>query len=253
VKRPERYRVTVLISRQDCMTALDYYESAAERCKCISREAPLTISAYATYLSGPPGGLTLPLTPTRLTDRLGGLYGPHASWASTGVNSLRSSIKSSFASSRGETESEILEYYQYHSDRDSYLYTVRLGRLFYLGSVYPIPGGVAMGGEGCGEIGRDWKKAWGYFMKVARVVWPVDIVPGGGGGNTGGVQWGAMRKVGLEEVGESGRVAAGFLGRMLIRGDGVQQNFAKGRMWFERAAELVSFQLWLACGGVEQC
>jgi len=105
-----------------------------------------------------------------------------------------------------------------------------------------------MGGEGCGEIIRDYGRAWREFIKVGRVVWPVDIlttshgVGAGGlkGGATGAAKWGGLRKVGLEEVGESGRVAAGFLGRMLIRGEGVRVDYERGRMWFERGAELVS-------------
>lgn len=37
------------------------------------------------FLSGPPGGRTLPLTHTKLSDLAGGVFGPGASVASTGL------------------------------------------------------------------------------------------------------------------------------------------------------------------------
>ena len=65
----------------------------------------------AQFLSGPPGGRTLPLTPTRLSDLAGGVYGPGASVASTGLNGQRPAIKAARARAAGETWEDILEYY----------------------------------------------------------------------------------------------------------------------------------------------
>ena len=67
--------------------------------------------AMAKYLSGPPGGRTLPQTPTRLSDLAGGVYGPGASVASTGLNVQRASIKAGIARAAGETWEDVLEYY----------------------------------------------------------------------------------------------------------------------------------------------
>ena len=67
--------------------------------------------AMAQFLSGPPGGRTLPLTPTRLSDLAGGVYGPGASVASTGLNGQRPAIKAARARAAGETWEDILEYY----------------------------------------------------------------------------------------------------------------------------------------------
>lgn len=64
------------------------------------------------FLSGPPGGRTLPQTPTRLSDLAGGVYGPGASVASTGINSHRPAIKAGLARAAGETWNDVLEYYQ---------------------------------------------------------------------------------------------------------------------------------------------
>ncbi|WWC87074.1 uncharacterized protein L201_001960 [Kwoniella dendrophila CBS 6074] len=205
--------------KEDCMLALDHYQTAAEK-------------SYQTFLSGPPGGLTLPLTNTRLSDRVGGIYGPHASWASTGSNAMRPAIRATMASARGETEKEILEYYQYHSDRDSHIYTVRLGRLFYLGSVYFSHAGVSAGAEGIGEIPQDFKKAKEYFLKVARVLWPKDFE------NDGSVA--KRRKFSKEQedqIREPAMVAAAFLGRMSLRGEGSKPDYRRARLWYERAAE----------------
>ena len=71
-------------------------------------DAPI---AMARFLSGPPGGRTLPLTPTRLSDLAGGVYGPGASVASTGFNGQRPAIKAARARAAGETWEDILEYY----------------------------------------------------------------------------------------------------------------------------------------------
>ncbi len=66
----------------------------------------------ARFLSGPAGGRTLPLTATRLSDLAGGVYGPGASVASTGLNANRPAIKASISRAAGETWEDVLEYYQ---------------------------------------------------------------------------------------------------------------------------------------------
>ena len=65
----------------------------------------------AKYLSGPPGGRTLPLVPPRLSDLEGGVFGPGASVASTGFNAQRPVIKTANARAAGETWEDLLEYY----------------------------------------------------------------------------------------------------------------------------------------------
>ena len=65
----------------------------------------------AKFLSGPPGGRTLPLIPPRLSDLEGGVFGPGASVASTGLNAARPVIKTANARAAGETWDDLLEYY----------------------------------------------------------------------------------------------------------------------------------------------
>jgi len=175
-----------------------------------------------------------------LSDLVGGIYGPHASWASTGANALRPAVRAISASARGETEAEVLEYYQYHSDRDSHVFTVRLGRVFYLGSVYPIMGGsprgpgISAGAEGVGEIPQSFTKAREYFMRAARTLWPKEF---DAKGNVA-----PKRKLSQEAedaLRDPAMVAAAFLGRMAMRGEGQKVDFRRARMWYERAAELV--------------
>ena len=68
-------------------------------------------AAMAKFLSGPPGGRTLPLSPPRLSDLDGGIYGPGASVASTGLNAGRAVIKTANARAAGETWEDLMEYY----------------------------------------------------------------------------------------------------------------------------------------------
>ena len=77
---------------------------------CLNSRIHLS-QAMAKYLSGPPGGRTLPQTPTRLSDLAGGVYGAGASVASTGVNTQRPAIKAGIARAAGETWNDVVEYY----------------------------------------------------------------------------------------------------------------------------------------------
>jgi len=205
---------------QDCHIALDYYESAAK-------------NAYNAYLAGPPGGQTLLLSRTRLSDRYGGVFGPYASWASTGANGLRTTIKAIKAAATGESEEEILEYFQYHSDRDSHSATVRLGKYFYFGSVTPHRAGISSGAEAVSEIPQNFEKARKYFYHVARKLWPMDF-----DANDKPAFKKRLTKEAEDRVKEHAKTAASFLGRMSLRGEGMPQNYRVARLWYERAAAL---------------
>lgn len=201
---------------EDCMTALGWYEQAAEH-------------AMAKFLTGPPGGRTLPLIPPRLSDLEGGVYGPGASVASTGLNAARPVIKTANARAAGETWDDLLEYYSFNADRGEVDFAYRLGKIFYQGSIYGSLGGIASGGDGASRVQRDYHTARYYFMRIARQVWPRDPAN--------------PRKP--EPTSKEDRVpnagyaalAAGYLGRMYLRGEGVKQDPALAKMWFERGAE----------------
>lgn len=154
---------------------------------------------------------------------------------------MRPAVRAASASARGETEAEVLEYYQYHSDRDAHVFTVRLGRLFYLGSVYPMSGGsargpgISAGAEGVGEIPQSFSKAKEYFTRVARTMWPKDFDTKG---NT--MPKRKMSKEVEDGLRDPAMVAAAFLGRMALRGEGQKVDYKRAKMWYQRAADLVS-------------
>ncbi|KAA1470562.1 HCP-like protein [Dentipellis sp. KUC8613] len=197
---------------EDCDRALEWYEHAAE-------------TAMQKFLSGPPGGRALPLSPARLSDLDGGVYGHGASVASTGMNMAKPAIKAARARAAGETWEDILEYYIFNADRGETDFAFRLGKIFYQGSIYSAPGGIASGGEGVGRVPRDFERARYYFERITRQVWPQDAAD-----------------VSAQNTRQDGPVgyaaaAAGYLGRMYLRGEGVRQNVALAKVWFERGAE----------------
>ncbi|KAI0687874.1 HCP-like protein [Cerioporus squamosus] len=201
---------------ENCMAALDYYEDAAEQ-------------AMAKFLSGPPGGRTLPLIPPRLSDLVGGVYGPGASVASTGLNAGRAVIKTANARAAGETWDDLMEYYLFNADRGEVDFAYRLGKIYYQGSIYSTPGGIASGGDGASVVPRDFHRARYYFLRIARQIWPRDP--------TDPRQPDRRSKEETPISAGYAALAAGYLGRMYLRGEGVKQDPLMAKMWFERGVE----------------
>ncbi|KAF9049902.1 hypothetical protein BJ165DRAFT_1454719 [Panaeolus papilionaceus] len=196
---------------ESCENALPWYGSAAEK-------------AMAKFLSGPPGGRTLPQTATRLSDLAGGIYGPGASVASTGFNAQSPAIKAGVARAAGETWDDVLDYYLFNADRGEIDFAFRLGKIFYQGSIYASPGGIGSGSEGVGAVPRNFKVARKYFLLITRQVWPHDP--------PSAVQVKDENKpIGFAAA------SAGYLGRMYLRGEGVKQDYQMARLWFDRGAE----------------
>ncbi|KAJ7690765.1 hypothetical protein B0H17DRAFT_587659 [Mycena rosella] len=197
---------------EDCNRAVDWYERASEQ-------------AMEIFRSGPPGGRTLPQTATRLSDLVGGVYGPGASVASTGANAQRAAIRAGMSRASGETWEDILEYYLFNADRREIEFAYRLGKIFYQGSIYSSRGGIGSGSEGVGAVPRDFERARHYFLLVARSVWPRDpphpaITPKD---ENAPIIFAAS--------------SAAFLGRMYLRGEGIKADPAVAKMWFERGSE----------------
>ncbi|KAG2015685.1 MMS2 [Coprinopsis cinerea AmutBmut pab1-1] len=208
------YRYWSGIGTQDsCDKALLWYGYAAEQ-------------AMAKFLSGPPGGRTLPQTATRLSDLVGGIYGPGASVASTGINGLRPAIKAGLAQAAGETWEDVLEYYLFNADRGEIDFAYRLGKIFYQGSIYASAGGISSGSEGVGTIPRNYRRARHYFLSIARQVWPNDPP------STAQAKESENKPVGYAAA------SAAYLGRMYLRGEGVKQDPILAKAWFERGAAL---------------
>ena len=107
-------------------------------------------------------------------------------------------------------------------------FAYRLGKIFYQGSIYGSVGGVASGGDGASRVVRDFHTARYYFLRIAREIWPRDPA------NPRNYQ---PSKDSSAPPGGYASLAAGYLGRMFLRGEGVKQDAAMARMWFERGAE----------------
>ncbi|KAF9652443.1 HCP-like protein, partial [Thelephora ganbajun] len=201
--------------REDCTKAVEWYERAARQ-------------AMNTFKSGPPGGKTIPPTATKLSDLVGGVYGPGASVASTGLNSQRPVVKAASSHAAGDTWEDVLEYYLFNADRGETDFAYRLGKIYYQGSLYQSPGGIASGSEGVGLIHRDYEQAMRYFLYIAKQVWPTDPPD--------------LRHVPFPSREEAGHVgfaaaSAAYIGRMFLRGEGVKTDYRMAKLWFERGAE----------------
>ncbi|KAF7351169.1 Ubiquitin-protein ligase [Mycena sanguinolenta] len=202
---------------EDCNRAVDWYERAAEQ-------------AMDMFRSGPPGGRTLPQTPTRLSDLVGGVYGPGASVASTGGNAQRAAIRAGLSRASGETWEDILDYYLFNADRREIEFAYRLGKIFYQGSIYSSKGGIGSGSEGVGAVPRDFERARHYFLLIARMVWLRD--PANPLQHTPTV----LKDDHNLPIGYAASSAC-YLGRMYLRGEGVKADPAIAKMWFERGSE----------------
>lgn len=121
-------------------------------------------------------------------------------------------------------------YAQFNADRGEVDFAYRLGKIFYQGSIYASPGGVASGSEGVGAIPRNYAYARHYFLQIARQVWPHDPQ------NPLQYQPAPIKDEQHTPVGFAA-ASAGYLGRMHLRGEGVKADPATAKMWFERGAE----------------
>ncbi|KAF7731977.1 ERAD-associated protein [Apophysomyces ossiformis] len=154
------------------------------------------------YLSGPPGGRSPPLSKIRLSDEEGGVYGYGASVMTDRYHRHGS------GSDKSVSMDEILQYLQYLAQTKSDMEAqVKLGQLYY---------------QGTRSIPRNFQNAFHYFRQVA------DKIPG--------------RKIPeafiKSKQGEWAGQAAGTLGRMYWRGEGVEPNVNEAHRWFEVGSEL---------------
>ncbi|KAJ3118837.1 ERAD-associated protein [Phlyctochytrium bullatum] len=156
--------------------------------------------AINTYKQGPPFGLAMPPLKRRLSDEQGGVYGPGASGPGH-QPSTQSAVSP-------QTMKEILEV---QAEEGEVGIQIHLGRAYY---------------DGTPPMERDYKKALRYF-KMAVKAFKGPSVP------TGNDIPPSLR----QKITFSG-IAAGYLGLMHWRGDGVPQNNLTARRFFERGQEL---------------
>ena len=155
--------------------------------------------AIAFSRSGPPGGQSLQRDVFRIADENGGVYGEGASVISSGVFANKAGPNSD----QHAAFDDVLEYLDLLSLKGDIKATFSLGRLHY---------------EGSRTMKRNLRAARAYFMLVARKYWAKDgsIITDD------------------STTGKFAAKAAGYLGRMFLRGEGMEQSFDKALTWFRR-------------------
>ena len=151
------------------------------------------------YKSGPPGGRAWVQDAWRIADENGGVFGEGASAASAGLNAMKAAVNSDAHASIDD----VIEYLDLMSQKGDSKASYNLGRIYY---------------EGQRGLDRDLGQAFNYFKMVAKRYWK----------NNGKKV--DNPKPGIERTASK---AAGFLGRMYLRGEGVEQSFERAKMWFD--------------------
>ena len=164
--------------------------------------------AMEWYRSGPPGGRHITPQVNRIADEDGGVYGRGASAVSAGQNAFNPGLNSDAYSSI----EDVIEYLDLMSQKGDTKASYNLGRIYY---------------EGQRDLDRHMELAKKYFLTVVRKYWK----------KTGQLVEGS--KLGIDRY--AGK-AAGYLGRMYLRGEGAPQSFEKAHSWFERGVDLQDAQ-----------
>lgn len=155
--------------------------------------------AVAWYRSGPPGGMSWFQEAYRIADETGGVFGEGASVSSAGVNAVKGHPNSGAHASIDD----IIEYWDLMSQKGDFKASFNLGRIYY---------------EGQRGLNQDFKLAREYFYAVTQRFWRKGRVV-------------ENPKPGLDKTAAK---AAGYIGRMHLRGDGVEQNFDRAKIWFDQ-------------------
>ena len=148
------------------------------------------------YRSGPPGGHAMFRESYRWADDAGGVYGEGSSMPIIGTGSAPSGPDANLE--------DIMEYLDLMSRKGELKATFSLGHMHY---------------EGAQNLPRNFRKAMKYFKVVAKRYWNRD----------GSVNPNQPR--GIDKLASK---AAGHIGLMYLRGEGVELNFGTALMWFKR-------------------
>ncbi|KAI0021157.1 hypothetical protein F4780DRAFT_739322 [Xylariomycetidae sp. FL0641] len=176
-------------------------KSCETACKYYKRVAD---KAMAWFRSGPPGGMAIIPEAYRISDEVGGVYGEGASVISSGINALKaSSYSDAYASI-----DDVIEYLDLMSQKGDFKASFNLGRLYY---------------EGQRGLDRNVDLARRYFLTVTTKYWRLKD------GRTVD-----QPKPHLEKIASK---AAGYIGRMWLRGEGVTQDFKTAQRWFDRGTK----------------
>lgn len=150
------------------------------------------------WQSGPPGGHSFVRNAYRWVEVDGGIYGEGASVSSSGPNA---GLGGSFSASHVDY---VLEYLDMRERQGDYTAMLTLGKHYY-----EAPRGYK----------RNLRKAQRQFMKIARAYWGKD---------------GKVNPKAPKDIEHVAGKAAAYIGRMFLRGEGMEQNFEKAQIWFKR-------------------
>ncbi|THZ81345.1 HCP-like protein [Aureobasidium pullulans] len=159
--------------------------------------------AVEFYKSGPPGGHSLVKNAFRLVDEEGGIYGEGASVSSSGPNAK---VGGPTSDAYADLD-DVLEFLDFQSRKGDLKATFHLGRLYY---------------DGSRGLARDFPSAKDHFMQVARLYWTPS---------------GKVKTDVSSAVEKLAPKAAGYLGRMFLRGEGTEKSYTKAKIWFSRGIE----------------
>ena len=159
--------------------------------------------AVAFYKSGPPGGHDLTKNAYRIADETGGFYGEGASVVSAGPNA-RTAGPTSDAYAKIE---DVLDYLDLKSRNGELTSTFNLAKLYY---------------DGSRGLDRDLVQARALFVKILRLYWEPDGTP---------------RTDPSSVAKKLAPRAAGFLGRMFLRGEATKVNYDNAMKWVKRGIE----------------
>lgn len=148
------------------------------------------------WQAGPPGGTNLPRDAYKWADEHGGLYGEGASASSAGHNAGRDTNVYNVG--------DIMEFLDMRERQGDYTAVFSSGKHYY---------------EGLDAGKRYYKKAQRQFMKIARAYWTKD---------------GKVNPKAPKGIDKLAGKAAAYIGRMCLRGEGMEQNFEKAAIWFRR-------------------
>ncbi|KAG9242603.1 hypothetical protein BJ878DRAFT_464063 [Calycina marina] len=193
-------------TRSEMALAYRYYTGIGTVRSCevaVKHYKNVADKAIDWYRSGPPGGMAWVQESYRLADDDGGVYGEGASYSSAGQHANRGGPNSDAHAALDD----VLEYLDLMSRKGDFSATLSLGRLYYRGQK---------------GLPRSLKDAKRYFMKVAKLYWQRD-------GKV--IESAREQKPKLER---DATEAAGYLGKMFLRGEGVEQSYDKAKIWFKR-------------------
>jgi SEL1 protein len=174
---------------------------ASKNCyKAVSYYKSVADKAIQFIWSGPPGGHVLTKTTQRISDEEGGIYGDGASVSSAGQNARHGPPNSDANAS----PDDVLEYLDLQSRKGDLKATLTLGKMYY---------------DGQKGLKPDYKLAKEYFLEVARMYW-----------SKGGKVKSEVPQL-VERVASR---AAGYLGRMFLRGEGMEPSVEIARTWLKR-------------------